>query len=67
MVFYHTSMLEEINELPFGDIERIIQTLHSAFADNLPKIVIPLRSFRDGEELMIYSHEYSELYKSVSQ
>ncbi len=63
MAFYNSNMQDELYNLPASDREQIMQSLHSAIADGEARIEIVLNYFREGENLVVFDYQYSELYK----
>lgn len=66
MVYFNSNLISELRALSINDRERIVAALHWAIAENLPKAVIKLQDFRDGEELHVSAYDYSELYNGLS-
>lgn len=63
MPYFSYNMIEELQDLPPNDKERIMQALHWAISENLPETTIELRHFRDGEHLQVANHDFSDLYR----
>ena len=67
MIYYHSDLIPELKELPFNDIEKIIQALHWAISERQKEMVVSLPNFRRGEELNVPHYEFSDLYNSFSK
>ena len=61
-LYFSSSLIPEILELPINNKEKIISTLHWAIAENLNSTIVKLDDLRGGVELKISSYDYSELY-----
>jgi hypothetical protein len=65
MVFFTSYIINELDELPLVDKQKIIQSLHWAISEDDDKVEIALNYFRDGESLMVYKVDYRDLYEAI--